>query len=149
MLLASMGLFSGEAPRAELNEEVDEADGEGLLRPPLLLPRRMFKIVSDMVCLAACLARSVETKLLTRSFRFPFTSGEANNSRGSTLEEEVAEGLFSVLAPLGSSLIAVEVAPILVGSVADLDGVVVYGGEEGEEGKEFALLLLLVVVFEE
>ena len=32
--------------------------------------------------LAACLARSVLTKLLTRSSKFPFRLGEARSSRG-------------------------------------------------------------------
>ena len=32
-------------------------------------------MVDEIVCLAACLALSVETKLLTKSLRFPLTSG--------------------------------------------------------------------------
>ena len=36
----------------------------------------MLLMVVEMVCLAACFALSVETKLLTRSFRFPFISDE-------------------------------------------------------------------------
>lgn len=47
--------------------------GEGLLK--LFLLFIWLVIVDEIVCLAACLARSVDTKLLTKSFRFPFTSG--------------------------------------------------------------------------
>ena len=82
--MASMGLLSGDAPLADVNPEdpVEDVDGEGLLMPPLL-PLLMLTIVSEIVCLAACLALSVDTKLLTRSFRFPLTSGEASSSRDS------------------------------------------------------------------
>jgi len=85
---ANIGLLKGETAR-ELNEEdVDESvAGEELQMPPLpgepLL--RMLAMVSEMVCLAACLARSVDTKVDTKSFKLPFISGEASNSKGSTL----------------------------------------------------------------
>ena len=59
--------------------------GEGLLtgeEDPLGEPilRRMDE---DMVFLAACLARSVLTKLETRSSRLPLRLGDARSSRGS------------------------------------------------------------------
>ena len=69
--------------------------------------------VEEMVFLAACLARSVLTKLLTRSSKFPLRFGEARSSRGpasvlicvseeprageSLLEEEVGEDTELVL----------------------------------------------------
>lgn len=46
-------------------------------------------IVCEMVCLAACLARSVETKLLTKSFKLPLTTGEVK--RSSLEADEVVE----------------------------------------------------------
>ncbi len=64
---------------------LDAVDGDGLLTaapaPPAapLFLLFMLLIVVDMVCLAACLARSVDTKLLTRSFRLPFISGEESS----------------------------------------------------------------------
>ena len=48
-----------------------------------------------MVCLAACLARSVETKLLTKSFKLPLTTGEV---RRSSLEAEAAPVVWGSLA---------------------------------------------------
>ena len=77
---ANIGLLKGETP-LELNGDDDvEMDGDGLRIPfPFLLD--MLLIVLDMVCLAACLALSVDTKLLTRSLRFPFTSGVARSSK--------------------------------------------------------------------
>ena len=77
---ASIGLLKGETP-LELNGDDDvEMDGDGLRIPfPFLLD--ILLIVLDMVCLAACLALSVDTKLLTRSLRFPFTSGVARSSK--------------------------------------------------------------------
>ena len=60
-----------------------------------------------MVCLAACLARSVETKLLTKSFKLPLTTGEV---RRSSLEAEAAPvgwgspGASPLLLLLGSVL---------------------------------------------
>ena len=41
-------------------------------------------IVEEIVFLAACLARSVLTKLVTSSSRFPLRLGEARSSRGPT-----------------------------------------------------------------
>ena len=77
---ASIGLLKGETP-LELNGDDDvEMDGDGLRIPfPFLLD--ILLIVLDIVCLAACLALSVDTKLLTRSLRFPFTSGVARSSK--------------------------------------------------------------------
>ena len=70
--------------------------------------------VEEIVFLAACLARSVLTKLLTRSSKLPLRFGEARSSRGpaasvlicvreepragdSLLEEEVGEETELVL----------------------------------------------------
>ena len=79
---ASIGLLNGDTP-LELNGEDDAVlEGEGLRIPfvPLLL-LDILLIVVEMVCLAACLALSVDTKLLTKSLRFPFTSGVASSSK--------------------------------------------------------------------
>ena len=60
----------------------DDEDGEGLLTDPNPLDLCLWELmVLAMVILAACLARSVETKLLTRSFRLPLTSGLTRSSR--------------------------------------------------------------------
>ena len=70
----SIGLLKGDTPLELNGEDVVEVDvGEGLLK--LFLLFIWFVIVDEIVCLAACLARSVDTKLFTKSFRFPFTSG--------------------------------------------------------------------------
>jgi len=74
---ASIGLLKGDTAR-ELNGE-DDDDGEPLRNPPLRFV--MLLIVLAIVCLAACLARSVDTKLLTSSFKLPLTSGAARRSR--------------------------------------------------------------------
>jgi len=78
---ANIGLLKGETP-LELKGD-DEAvfeDGDVLRIPfPFLLD--MLFIVLEIVCLAACFALSVDTKLLTRSLRFPFTSGVARSSK--------------------------------------------------------------------
>jgi hypothetical protein len=84
-------------------------DGDGLLTPPplpLLLPFLVFMllIVEDIVFLAACLARSVDTKLLTRSLRFPFISVEPESS-------------WSKLAPDAEPLLD----DVLDGNVADFE----------------------------
>lgn len=60
--------------------------GEGLLTgdaEPLGDPNLRF-IVDDIVFLAACLALSVLTKLVTNSSRLPFRFGDASNSSGPT-----------------------------------------------------------------
>ena len=100
---ASIGLLNGETAR-ELNGD-DDDDGEPLRRPPFRFV--MLLIVFAMVCLAACLARSVDTKLLTSSFRLPFTSGAARRSR-----DFATSGFLSKLSPF-----------VLVrdGKVADFD----------------------------
>jgi len=65
----------------------ESVEGDELLTPPPGAPfLRIVAMVSEMVCLAACLARSVDTNVETRSFRLPLTSGEAKSSKGSTLE---------------------------------------------------------------
>ena len=106
----SIGLRSGE-PLLKLSGEL----GEGLLTgeaEPLGDPIRL-KRVEEIVFLAACLARSVLTKLLTRSSKFPLRFGDARSSRGpasvlicvreepragdSLLEEEVGEETELVL----------------------------------------------------
>jgi hypothetical protein len=50
---------------------------------PLGEPIR-FMMVEEIVLRAACLARSVLTKLDTKSSRFPLRSGEARSSKGVT-----------------------------------------------------------------
>lgn len=50
---------------------------------PLGEPIR-FMMVEEMVFRAACLARSVLTKLDTKSSRFPLRLGEARSSKGVT-----------------------------------------------------------------
>ena len=68
-------------------------DGDGLLTPPPFLLFMLLMVV-EMVCLAACFALSVDTKLLTRSFRFPFISDEDNrrsNPPPPSAEEEEEE----------------------------------------------------------
>lgn len=74
---ASMGLLRGDTA-LELNGDDDE-EGEPLRKPPLRFV--MLLIVLAIVCLAACLALSVDTKLLTNSLRLPLTSGAARRSR--------------------------------------------------------------------
>ena len=62
-------------------------------------------MVDEIVCLAACLARSVDTKLLTKSLRLPLTSG--GGMRSACLmkvgEVNVAVGLLNGLTFLTSS----------------------------------------------
>ena len=73
----------------------------------------LLRSVEEIVFLAACLARSVLTKLLTRSSKLPLRFGEARSSRGpvsvpicvredprageSLLEDEVGEETELVL----------------------------------------------------
>jgi len=109
--LVSIGLLRGLAPIKA------DALGEGLLTgeavPPLGLgepSRRM--IVDEIVFLAACLARSVLTKLVTSSSKFPLRLGEASSSRGPTsvaMDDGVSGGevvMWVMLDPLaGDSLL--------------------------------------------
>ena len=79
--LVSIGLRRGE-PLLKLSGEL----GEGLLtgeEEPLGEPSLLIS-VEDIVFLAACLARSVLTKLDTRSSRLPLRLGEASSSKGPT-----------------------------------------------------------------
>ena len=71
----NIGLLKGETPRELNGDDVVEVDavGEGLLK--LFRLFIWLAIVEEIVCLAACLALSVETKLLTKSLRLPLTSG--------------------------------------------------------------------------
>jgi len=81
-MLVIMGERKGEEVFLKLRGDV----GDGLLTgedDPLGDPSRR-RIVDEIVFLAACFARSVLTKLDTRSSRFPFRFGEASNSRGVT-----------------------------------------------------------------
>jgi hypothetical protein len=103
---ASMGLFSGEMARDVKGDELPLPLLDRL--PPLL--RRILVIVFEMVWRAACFARSVVTKLLTRSFRLLFMSGDASISRA-----------LASCAPLPSSTDGRGEADDLSGSVADLD----------------------------
>ena len=110
---------------------LDAVDGDGLLTPPPPFLLFMLLMVVEMVCLAACFARSVDTKLLTRSFRFPFISGEDSSrskpppplppapppappSDGEEGEDEAAAGA-------GDPLLA-DLTRAAEGSVADLTG---------------------------
>lgn len=106
------GLRNGETAR-ELNGD-DEDDGELLLNPPFRFV--MLLIVLAMVCRAACLARSVDTKLLTSSLRLPLTSGAAKRS-----SDFATSGFLSILSKLLSP-VTVELPPLaLDGRVADFD----------------------------
>ena len=78
---ASIGLLNGDTPLELKGEDDAVLEGEGLRIPFPLLLLDILLIVLEMVCLAACLALSVDTKLLTRSLRFPFTSGVASSSK--------------------------------------------------------------------
>ena len=107
---------------------LDAVDGDGLLTPPPPFLLFMLLMVVEMVCLAACFARSVDTKLLTRSFRFPFISGE-DSSRSkppvplppapepSDGEEGEDEATVGAVDPLLADL-----TRAAEGSVADLTG---------------------------
>ena len=75
----------------------------------------MLLIVLAMVCLAACLARSVDTKLLTNSLRLPVESGAARRSR-----DLATSGFLSILSKASSGL-APNVVDVLEGKVADLE----------------------------
>lgn len=76
---ANIGLLKGGDIPLELNEELLEAeDGDGLRN--WFLRFIWFVMVWEMVCRAACLARSVDTKLLTKSLRLPLTTGEVRRS---------------------------------------------------------------------
>ena len=76
--------------------------------------------VEEIVFLAACLARSVLTKLLTRSSKFPFRFGEARSSSG----------------PAASGLICVREEPragdSLLEEVAEETELVLWRGERSE-----------------
>ena len=68
------------------DEDGDVGCGDGLRTgeaDPLGDPSLRIS-VEDIVFLAACLARSVLTKLDTRSSRLPFKPGDARSSRGPT-----------------------------------------------------------------
>lgn len=83
-MLVIMGERRGDevVPLNPRGEEV----GEGLRtgeEEPLGEPS-LRRMVEEMVFLAACLARSVLTKLDTRSSRFPLRLGEARSSRGTS-----------------------------------------------------------------
>ena len=103
---ASIGLLSGDTALELKGDDVDTVDGDELRPFPFL---RMVAIVSEMVWRAACLALSVDTKLLTRSLRLPLTSGEASSSSGSDWRCESLEGSVADLdmapdAPLDKAL---------------------------------------------
>ena len=114
-------------PKSISPTHLDAVDGDGLLTPPPFLLFMLLMVV-EMVCLAACFARSVDTKLLTRSFRFPFISGEDSSrskpppplppapppSDGEEGEDEAAAGA-------GEPLLA-DLTRAAEGSVADLTG---------------------------
>ena len=78
----------------------DDEAGEGLRTDPNPLDLCLWELmVLAMVILAACLARSVETKLLTRSFRLPLTSGLTRSSRLLPLPPPPLEDAWALLSP--------------------------------------------------
>jgi hypothetical protein len=77
-------------------------------------------ILDDIVFLAACLALSVLTKLVTSSSRLPLRLGEASSSRGPT-------SVLTCDCAGGEDVICVILGP-LAGDSLDEDG-----GEENEE----------------
>ena len=103
-------------------------DGDGLLTPPPFLLFMLLMVV-EMVFLAACFARSVDTKLLTRSLRLPFISGEDSNrsnpppppSAGEEEEEEEEAAGAVKVNGAGEPLLA-DLTRADEGSVADLTG---------------------------
>ena len=106
----------------------DVVDGDGLLTPPPFLLFMLLMVV-EMVCLAACFALSVDTKLLTRSFRLPFISGEDSKRSNPpplpplppSAEEEEEEEEEEASACAGEPLLA-DLTLAVEGSVADLTG---------------------------
>ena len=111
---ASIGLLKGETP-LELNGDDDVVfeDGDGLRMIPLPVDLLdMLFIVLEMVCLAACFALSVDTKLLTRSLRFPFTSGVARSSKDLPTEE-VSEDFGLDLFPSDNVLLEIALELLL------------------------------------
>ena len=125
---ANIGLLKGETP-LELKGDDDAVFEDGdVLRIPLPFLLDMLLIVLEIVCLAACFALSVETKLLTRSLRFPFTSGVARSSKD--LPTLVSEDFGFDLFPSDNKLleIAFELLWLTLewGSVEDL-----YEGSNG------------------
>ena len=125
---ANIGLRRGETAR-ELNGE-DEDDGDPLRKPPFLFV--MLLIVFAIVCLAACLALSVETKLLTRSLRLPFTSGAAKRS-----SDFATSGFLSTLSKFS------EFPFVLDGKVADFE--VMNDGEDSPDIEEGVTALAAVM----
>lgn len=78
-VFVSIGLRRGEAPRYDgVGELLLTGEDEPFGEPSLLI------IVEEIVLRAACFARSVLTKLETRSSRFPLRFGEASSSKGPT-----------------------------------------------------------------
>ena len=76
----------GEAMLVIIGDRNGEEVGEGLLtgeEEPL--DSSLLRIVEEMVLRAACFARSVFTKLETRSSRFPLRFGDASSSSGLAL----------------------------------------------------------------
>ena len=82
-------------------------------------------MVLAMVCLAACLALSVDTKLLTSSFRLPVESGAARRS-----SDLATSGFLSILSKASSGFDPNAVDD-LEGKVADLDVM-----KEGDESPD-------------
>jgi hypothetical protein len=92
-----MGLRKGEAPR--YTEELGDGLRTGEAVPLGLEDPSLRIIVEEIVFLAACLARSVLTKLVTSSSRLPLRFGEASNSRGPTsvLTDDCGEEVMCVM----------------------------------------------------
>jgi len=79
----SIGLRRGDAS-LKLSDDVGEGDLTGDPAELVAGDTSLRMMVEEMVFLAACLARSVLTKLVTSSSRFPLRLGEASSSRGPT-----------------------------------------------------------------
>ena len=126
---ASIGLLKGETP-LELNGDEDAVfEGDGL-RIPFPFRLDMLLIVLEIVCLAACFALSVDTKLLTSSLRFPFTSGVAISSKVlPTCSDDFGFGFDLVFSDNGLLEVVLVLFMLAVGSVDDLSvgGAVVEG----------------------
>jgi hypothetical protein len=119
---ASIGLLKGETP-LELKGDDDAVFEDGdVLRIPFPFLLDILFIVLEIVCLAACFALSVDTKLLTRSLRFPFTSGVARSSKDLPT---VSEDFGFDLLPSDNKLLEIAFELLLLtlewGSVEDLN----------------------------
>ena len=72
-------------------------------------------MVWEMVCLAACFALSVDTKLFTKSFRLPLTTGEVNRSSFEAIGGPSAE--LTSGGPFAPGLVVLDSTLWLLGNV--------------------------------